>query len=73
MGASHPSTRCYLNARGSARGQGASVGDQKIAPDAGAKAPSMADRVISAVALMLIVADAGISLHDFALMPKVFG
>ena len=34
--------------------------------------PFMADRVVSAVALLLIVADAGLSLHDLALMLKLF-
>ncbi len=35
--------------------------------------PFMADRIVSSVALMLIVADAGISLHDLALMLNLFG
>ena len=35
--------------------------------------PFMADRIISSVALVLIVADAGISLHDLALMLNLFG
>jgi len=34
--------------------------------------PFMADRVVSAIALLLIVADAGLSLHDLALMLSMF-
>jgi len=34
--------------------------------------PFIADRVVSAIALLLIVADAGLSLHDLALMLKLF-
>lgn len=34
--------------------------------------PFIADRVVSATALLLIVADAGLSLHDLALMLKLF-
>jgi hypothetical protein len=34
--------------------------------------PFMADRIVSAIALLLIVADAGLSLHDLALMLKLF-
>jgi len=34
--------------------------------------PFIADRVVSAVALLLIIADAGLSLHDLALMLKLF-
>ena len=34
--------------------------------------PFIADRIVSAIALLLIVADAGLSLHDLALMLKLF-
>jgi hypothetical protein len=34
--------------------------------------PFIAERIVSAIALLLIVADAGLSLHDLALMLKVF-
>jgi hypothetical protein len=34
--------------------------------------PVIADRIVSATALLLIVADAGLSLHDLALMLNVF-
>jgi hypothetical protein len=35
--------------------------------------PFIADRIVSAIALLLIVADAGLSLHDLALMLNLFG